>query len=277
MAVAHTLWGEEQPLSMKAFLDLGEIPEMGDSPVSKPITTKILASLPGKNLARVEEVTGTNVQLSGACVLFPGTEDRMLVITAPRIGPLLQCIQMVITLMKDLGLQKTFYICKMVVPSSAVSSLLGKGGMHAQEMTRATGCRISVSKRNPNMMERVVVLSAMGIDGLVMGACVVAQRLQANPHLLEHMHFRYETELPRGSWDTHESPWPRDRPLSLGQEDELSKRSLVEHLLRASPREVLLRHRLLGDLRKVLKTKSREQLLLALCDARAMMGCPIEL
>lgn len=77
------------------------------------------------------------------------------------------------------------------------------------------------------------------------------------------MRFSYDVQLPLGSWDCCKTgPMePLAELLSVAEAQQMPKRSLVEYLLKAAPREILVQHRLLGSMRKTLKTKTREQVM----------------
>eukprot|EP00434_Breviolum_minutum_P044552 symbB.v1.2.039802.t1/scaffold6793.1/size15506/1 len=154
------------------------------------------------------------------------------------------------------------FVVKMLIPNSAASKIIGRDGCHAREMAAQTGCRTSISRRNPGIQERVVLL--VGEEhGLATGTKLVARKIQDDPHLAEHMHFSYDVELPLGSWDCCKTgPMePRAELLSPEVARTLPKRNLVEYLHKAAPREILVRYRLLGSMRKILKMKTHEQVM----------------
>lgn len=50
----------------------------------------------------------------------------------------------------NLGL-RTVEVVKMLIPNSAASKIIGRDGCHAREMAAQTGCRTSISRRNPGV------------------------------------------------------------------------------------------------------------------------------
>jgi len=174
------------------------------------------------------------------------------------------CIEMLLKQMRQINvrLRGQRFVVKMLIPNSAASKIIGRDGCHAREMAAQTGCRTSISRRNPGIQERVVLL--VGEEhGLATGTKLVARKIQDDPHLAEHMHFSYDVELPLGSWDCCKTgPMePRAELLSPEVARTLPKRNLVEYLHKAAPREILVRYRLLGSMRKILKMKTHEQVM----------------
>jgi len=227
----------------------------------------------GKNLIQIEKSTETKISMSGVDVFFPGTQDRMLTIFATSRRSFVSGVEAVVKeiwrMSQQPGNSHQHLVFKLVVPNSAAGKIIGRDGSNSREMKRATGCRISISRRNPGIQERVVVLLASKDGCLARGVVAVLDCIQDDQHLQEHMHFNYDLELPLGCWDTGK-PGPAEPDaelMTLEEARSLPKRCIVEHLMKAAPREVLVRHRLLGGIRKILKVKTHEMILLALEEA----------
>ncbi|CAE7497055.1 NOVA2 [Symbiodinium microadriaticum] len=229
----------------------------------------------GKNMTQIEKLTQTSMSMSGVDVFFPGTQDRMLTIFAATKRSFVSGVEAIVREMWRMSQQpgqaqqNHHFVFKLVVPNSAAGKIIGRDGSNTREMKRITGCRISISRRNPGVQERVVVLLASKDGCLVQGAVTVLECIQDDPHLHEHMDFKYDVELPLGCWDCGK-PGPAEPDaelMSLEEARVLPKRCIVEHLMKAAPREILVRHRLLGGIRKILKVKTHEMILAALEEA----------
>jgi len=263
----------EEPLSVEDIVDIPQEPVVRTPVVDGPLWCKLLVPTyfaggmigkGGKNMAEFEKLTQCNVRISAVNVCFPGTHDRMLAIGASTMSSLETCIEMLLKQMRQINvrLRGQRFVVKMLIPNSAASKIIGRDGCHAREMAAQTGCRTSISRRNPGIQERVVLL--VGEEhGLATGTKLVARKIQDDPHLAEHMHFSYDVELPLGSWDCCKTgPMePRAELLSPEVARTLPKRNLVEYLHKAAPREILVRYRLLGSMRKILKMKTHEQVM----------------
>ena len=82
-------------------------------------------------------------------------------------------------------------------------------------------------------------------------------------------------ELPLGAWLCGKlGPAEPDAVLMPYETARrLPKRPILENLVKAAPKELLIRHGLLGSIKKILKTKTHEQVLAALGEA---LGGPPE-
>lgn len=99
-------------------------------------------------------------------------------------------------------------------------------------------------------------------DKLLGATLRVCREIQRNPHLREHLHLVYDVEVPLGIWcgnkadpvDPHTPLW---RPEDVERH---TKRELLEYLHKAAPREILLRHDLLGNIKNKVKARGIPQL-----------------
>ncbi|CAE7528889.1 NOVA2 [Symbiodinium natans] len=222
----------------------------------------------GKNLMKLQQRTQTMMTVSATHVFFPGTRDRMLIILAATKRSFAAGVHAVVTeAMKRSPDQAAI---QLVVPSSSAGKIMGQGGANICEIRKATGCHISMSPQNRGVNERVVLLKACTDIFLVRGAVSVLECIQDDPQIQEHMSFKYVVALPLGSWDCGK-PGPAEpsvelMPLELARVS--PKRPILENLLRAAPRKLLIRHGVLGgSIEKVLKRTTREELLAVLAEA----------
>eukprot|EP00930_Biecheleria_cincta_P000540 TRINITY_DN1011_c0_g1_i1.p1 TRINITY_DN1011_c0_g1~~TRINITY_DN1011_c0_g1_i1.p1 ORF type:complete len:743 (-),score=118.34 TRINITY_DN1011_c0_g1_i1:113-2341(-) len=219
----------------------------------------------GSSIAELEHSTGCQLLLSASSSSFPGTTERILVMGGPTEDSLMKCLKLVLERMRELGRTRgPKILVKLVTPNSAVSQVIGMGGCNTRHLSQQTGCRIHISPRCSGIQERLIYIHGR-MEGIIMAATSVCSQLQSDPHLQKHMHFSYDIDLPIGAWDAEEpGPAEPDHPL-LSPEDarKHTKREMIEYLLKAAPRNLLLQHRLKGKMSKSLKSKSTDTVLAA--------------
>lgn len=173
------------------------------------------------------------------------------------------CVGLVLTAQADSFAQEgRLAVVKLVVPNSAVSGLIGKGGNASRRLSMRTECLFSISPRIEGLKERIVMLSGEP-QHLAEATIHVCRELRNNPHMQEHLHLKYDIALPLGAW-AGERAQPADpsAPLmDLEGARGLTKRELVEYLKKAAPREILMRHGVMGNIQKVIKVKPLQALL----------------
>jgi len=228
--------------------------------LSGPLFCKMLVSgcmagaIIGRNgtmIGEIELACGCQLQLSTSEQYFPGTLDRICI-----IGGTLQSLERAISMViGKVAKENKPLMVKLVVPSSSVSSLIGLGGETMKELSRHTKCAISVSRRVNGINERMVLISGEPAS-VIEGTTTVARKIQADPHIKEHLEIAYSLELPLGAWASSSgAPKNPDVPLiSPKDADNYDKRHLVEYLQQAAPREWLLRHALSGSLKNIMKS-----------------------
>jgi len=210
------------------------------------------------------ERTNCRIRMSPTNGFFPGTSDRILLASGSDYDAINACLTHVI---HHLGhvVQKSgsdSILLKMVVPRSAVNEIMGEKSWRLQRLSRVSGCSVKISPRNDGTQLRLILFSGSP-ENVLRAARDVCQQLQQDSHLAEHMHFESDLELPLGIWDYGETgPAEPEHPLvSLKDCDKFTRRELIEYLLKAAPRYLLLKHRLLGSVQKSLKRHSMEAVL----------------
>jgi len=218
----------------------------------------------GSTIAEILRHSDCHILMSPSTCFFPGTRDRMLLAGGLDKKAIDACLTLVIHRLRDVVQKSSFgaILVKMVVPKSSVSQIMGKHGNRLQKLSQASGCSINVSPRNHEMQERLVLFSGLA-ENILMAARCVCQQMQQDPNLVEHMHFESDLELPLGIWDYGETgPAEPEHPLVSPKDcDKFTRRELIEYLLKAAPRYLLLKHRLLGSVQKSLKRHSMEAVL----------------
>jgi len=96
-----------------------------------------------------------------------------------------------------------------------------------------------------------------------MAARSVCLQMQQDAHLVKHMHFESDLELPLGVWDYGDTGPTEPEHLLMSPKDchKYTRRELIQYLLKAAPRYLLLKHRLLGRVDNFMKRHSMNDVL----------------
>mmetsp|Transcript_81052 Transcript_81052/g.160624 ORF Transcript_81052/g.160624 Transcript_81052/m.160624 type:complete len:272 (+) Transcript_81052:765-1580(+) len=150
----------------------------------------------------------------------------------------------------DIGL-----MFKMVLPNSAISKIINHSGNALKMLCASTGCRLHVSKRVPSMQERLV--SFVGTHSSISQAAQkVWQTIQFDLHVHKHRQFCCnDTDLPLGIWagPVADDTMPLIEPSQIKLH---TKRELAMYLQQVAHRETLIRHKLFGSMKSLLKHTS---------------------
>jgi len=212
----------------------------------------------GSTIAEILRHSDCHILMSPSTCFFPGTRDRMLLAGGPDKKAIDACLVLVIHRLQQSSFGNAILV-KMVVPNSSVSKIMGKHGDRLQMLGKKTGCSISVSPRNHGLQERLVLFSGSAENVLMAARCVCMQ-IQQDPNLEKHMQFESYLELPPGIWDYSETgPAEPEHPLVSPKDcDKFTRRELIEYLLKAAPRDLVVKHQLLQSMKKSLKNLSTE-------------------
>ena len=124
----------------------------------------------GAGIVELESQTGCNVRLSANRVYFPGTSERVMIVTGPEIS----CMEKIIPIVINRLNSQTHYeqspivdttmhagtvmLMRLVLTNTACSCLIGKGGEAIKALCQYTGAIIRASDRidHPPSQERIV-------------------------------------------------------------------------------------------------------------------------
>jgi hypothetical protein len=244
----------------------------------------IAGALIGKEGIMIGEIvmrTRCQMQISEVDNFFPGTTDR-IVVMGGTMKDLEKCIQLSLRRLKEVSgkserKDKSQLLTKLAVPSSAVSGLIGHQGDKVKKLSDQMNCRINMSGRVEGMKERLVLICGE-FDDLVDAVIAIARDIQGDAHLKDNLHLKYDhVRLPLGAWSAERAqPADPDVPLIPAEHSQYyTKREIIEYLHKAAPREILLKHKLLGNMKNTLKSKGGDLLKEALkdtLDSRMMMA-----
>eukprot|EP00927_Polykrikos_kofoidii_P030869 TRINITY_DN2655_c0_g1_i11.p1 TRINITY_DN2655_c0_g1~~TRINITY_DN2655_c0_g1_i11.p1 ORF type:complete len:334 (+),score=37.51 TRINITY_DN2655_c0_g1_i11:88-1089(+) len=122
-----------------------------------------------------------DVRLSAEGSCFPGTSARICVFGGSAAE--LECHLRWILEQSRSGQSKTQVLrTRLVVPNSAVSAFIGKGGENITHIRQVSSCRINVSKRVQHSKERIAIFCGSDETELLNAMMSIVSEIQANPH-----------------------------------------------------------------------------------------------
>lgn len=272
---AHGAQGAAQPLTSGPALVSSKKDSRDAATLAGPCYLKLLVpnhvagAIIGRDrstIASMEQATGCVLRVSQANAFFPGTKDRMIILSGS-LESVEQCMAIVLQKSRQGAGRNDRQLAKLAVPSSAVSSIIGHGGDAVKNLIGSSGCKIHISTRADELQERIMHIS--GESSRYVGvACTVCRVIQQDPRLKDHLLLKYDVELPLGVWqNTHGKPADPSAVL-LRREDaqEMNKRDLIAYLQKAAPRGILSSSGLLMNVKTALKKKSHSELLDAVAE-----------
>ncbi|CEM36356.1 unnamed protein product [Vitrella brassicaformis CCMP3155] len=165
------------------------------------VNNLVAGSIIGKSgavIAEIEETTGVIMKLSPSSHYFPHTMDRVVVMGG-KIEQIIKAMNIILSKVRDVAQgqdpsasDESKLTVKVVVPNSAVSCIIGKGGAEIKRMQDDSGAKIQVSNRleNESLTERVCHIS--GSFGCIQAAAeMVLREIQSDANLKENLHVTY--------------------------------------------------------------------------------------
>lgn len=163
------------------------------------INNLYVGSIIGKNgavITSIEKDTNCTIKLSSPNSYFYNSLDRILVMSG-ETEEIQQAAKIIINKLLDLYVHKTLdnnnsnkFVFKIVVPKSAVSVLIGKGGKDIKELQASSGAHIHISSREEGMDERIICISGGG-ENVINASLLVIESIQSCPNLKDHMYINY--------------------------------------------------------------------------------------
>jgi len=117
----------------------------------------------GETIAELRRSSCTNIMMSKANELFPGTQDRVSLINGSK-DSISDVVKLLVKLMKqrldELGEPgDPTQQLRLVVPNSTIGMVIGKGGETVEQMKQRSGANILISKKDEvKIPERVITL-----------------------------------------------------------------------------------------------------------------------
>ncbi|CDU85128.1 RNA-binding protein Nova-1, putative [Plasmodium yoelii] len=168
------------------------------------INNLVAGSIIGKNgeiISGIENKTGCSLKLSPNNSFFPNTQKRVLVICGKKkqinnvVLIILDKIRQISSLANNKNEKKIkTYTCRIVVPKSAVSAIIGKGGYQIKQLQNKTGTKIQVSNRECGLYERIITIVG-SFASIKDTATKVIEAIQTDPNLKDLLNVNYNKEL----------------------------------------------------------------------------------
>eukprot|EP00928_Gymnodinium_smaydae_P043778 TRINITY_DN29273_c0_g1_i2.p1 TRINITY_DN29273_c0_g1~~TRINITY_DN29273_c0_g1_i2.p1 ORF type:complete len:683 (-),score=104.20 TRINITY_DN29273_c0_g1_i2:283-2331(-) len=226
----------------------------------------------GVRLQAIARESSCALQVSAQNDFFPGTGDR-IVIGSGTMSSLEWCIALLLRRIEHVAKNASRMFCKFVIPSSAVSSIIGRNGEEMKRLNSSTGCLISVSPRVEGIQERLVLIAGE-FDGLQRAVNTILREVQKDRHLREHMQLKYDIDVPIGAWRGGSSAAkdPGTPLLDPEAAANFTKRELLEYLQKAAPKEILHKYHLLGQMKNMVRTKAHPEIMDAVRETWTVRG-----
>lgn len=147
----------------------------------------------GSGIAELEAETGASMRLSGSRVYFPGTSERVMV-----CGGEMSSLERLIPLIVSKLNETEAIQMRLVLPNSACSALIGKGGETIKALAVQTGAAIRVSDRDATQ-ERIVDIKSGSAVCAIQAIVEITHRVQEDPSFKDLVTvLNYQTEVTTG-------------------------------------------------------------------------------
>merc|ERR1719447_1914673 len=154
----------------------------------------------GETIAELRRSSCTNIMMSKANELFPGTQDRVSLINGSK-DSISDVVKLLVKLMKqrleELGepgdVERQL---RLVVPNSTIGMVIGKGGETVEQMKQRSGANILISKKDEvKIPERVITLV-----GEVRSNQVALDTINVNGHTNLRLTLNMLAPIPPDPW-----------------------------------------------------------------------------
>lgn len=170
------------------------------------INNLVAGSVIGKHgsiITSIENKTGCSLKLSPNNSYFPNTQERVLVLCG-KIDQIKDALLIILDKIKEVANQYSHekqnmmngaakYTCRIVVPKSAVSAIIGKGGQQIKQLQDSTGSKIQISSREDGLNERIITIIG-SFESIRDTALKVANSIQKDPNLKDLLNVIYNNE-----------------------------------------------------------------------------------
>eukprot|EP00916_Digyalum_oweni_P003868 GHVL01006858.1.p1 GENE.GHVL01006858.1~~GHVL01006858.1.p1 ORF type:complete len:349 (+),score=65.45 GHVL01006858.1:47-1093(+) len=150
----------------------------------------------GSEIAAIEQNTGVFIKLSPAGKYYPTTQERVVVMggTEENLIAGLHLIMAKVSSSMASTDEPSALKCRLIVPNSAVSCIIGRQGQSIKQLQEQTGARAQISQRDDNMKERIVNISG-NMQQIISAVSTISSAIQSDPNVAEHINVLY-TESP---------------------------------------------------------------------------------
>lgn len=141
----------------------------------------------GETINELRRSSGTNIQMSKNSETFPGTQDRVSLISGSK-DAISDCVQMLVKKMNErlaeLGESdaETDRKIKIVVPNSTIGMVIGKGGESVEEMKQRSGAHILISKKEEQKTPERVITLVGEVRSNQIAMDMILEKIQKDPN-----------------------------------------------------------------------------------------------
>eukprot|EP00916_Digyalum_oweni_P025336 GHVL01041741.1.p1 GENE.GHVL01041741.1~~GHVL01041741.1.p1 ORF type:complete len:352 (-),score=79.61 GHVL01041741.1:1245-2300(-) len=156
----------------------------------------------GSEIAAIEQQTEACMKLSPAGKYYPGTQERIVVVGGSQesLAAALRIIMNKVeqSLSMSSTEESSVLRCRLVVPNSAVSCIIGRQGQSIKQLQEQTGARTQISQRDDNMKERIVNITGT-THQILSAVTTISAAIQSDPNVSEHINVLYN-DVPHASY-----------------------------------------------------------------------------
>lgn len=162
----------------------------GPSALKILVSRRIAGSLIGQAGAHIIEVqtrSGARVHLSGQDCCFPGTGNRVALLSGEpeqcKAAATLLCAKLHQTMMERPNVTGTRMTLRILVPRTASGLLIGRAGANIKEMSEISGSTILLLNKEPSPVPSELTMTISGeLEAVTAGVNLVIDRLVTGPN-----------------------------------------------------------------------------------------------
>ncbi|GKU91633.1 hypothetical protein SLEP1_g5479 [Rubroshorea leprosula] len=149
----------------------------------------------GSTITEFQSKSGARIQLSRNHEFFPGTSDRIIMISGT-IDDVLKALDLILVkLLSELHIEDGDDVeprtkLRLIVPNSSCGSIIGKGGATIKSFIEDSQASIKISPQDNNyygLNDRLVTLTGT-IDEQMRAVDLILSKLIEDPHYLQNIH-----------------------------------------------------------------------------------------
>ncbi|XP_021295983.1 protein BTR1 isoform X2 [Herrania umbratica] len=149
----------------------------------------------GSTITEFQSKSGARIQLSRNHEFFPGTSDRIIMISGT-IDEVLKAMELILAkLLNELNIEENDDVeprtkVRLIVPNSSCGSIIGKGGATIKSFIEDSQAGIKISPQDNNfygLNDRLVTLTGT-LDEQMRAIDLILSKLSEDPHYLQAMH-----------------------------------------------------------------------------------------
>ncbi|XVF23476.1 hypothetical protein REPUB_Repub13aG0042200 [Reevesia pubescens] len=149
----------------------------------------------GSTITEFQSKSGARIQLSRNNEFFPGTSDRIIMVSGP-IDDVLKAMELILAkLLNELNIEENDDVeprtrVRLIVPNSSCGSIIGKGGATIKSFIEDSQAGIKISPQDNNfygLNDRLVTLTGT-LDEQMRATDLILSKLCEDPHYSQAMH-----------------------------------------------------------------------------------------